>query len=234
MAAKKKKPAPKPAAQRPAAAPRPAAPPAPTYTPPPPVTPFNNAADLASQANFNFQQSQSSADIDYGLAQLNSQITNNRTATDRGAVRNKSDSVDDAASRGIQHSSIQDGRMYDIEAQRAMAQQSFTDQWNNAVLDANRRKSDLQRAQADFQRAMAQQAIENAQGVNDQIASNMPTPQQPGAAPRPAAAPRPSAGGGRQVNNQAGNPRAGQSYRVVTQGGRTWHVYANGTRVAVR
>lgn len=156
-------------APAPRTAPKAAAPAAPTApVAPPQIMPFLTAEDLLGQIGFDFTNAQSLADIDKTLADLSANVGMQRKQTDKQATQNKSEATDSSIARGLFRSSVKDAQIYDIEANRALQQQFFTDQLNNASLDADRRKRAIFDAQQAQQQAMALKAVQNAQAASAQ------------------------------------------------------------------
>lgn len=176
-------------APAPRIAPKPAAPAAPSApAAPPQIMPFLTAEDLLGQIGFDFTNAQSLADIDKTLADLAANIGVQRKQTDKQAKQSTSDATDSAISRGLFRSSVKDAQIYDIEANRALQQQFFTDQLNNATLDADRRKRAIFDAQQARDQALAIQAVQNAQNASAQQSVAPPAPAGAGSAANTAAA----------------------------------------------
>jgi hypothetical protein len=186
----------------------------------PPIQPFLRPEDLQALNDFQFTSANSLADVDKGLADLTTQTNYNRQQTDLGAKKSSSDATDNAIARGLFQSSIKDATLYDIEGQRARQQQLYTDQLNNATLDAQRRKTIVTQAQEALQNRLNDQAVENARQLSAQqsVPAPPPDPGAPPPAPAAPAAPKPY------------QEQAGSSSKGVPG---VWHIYPDGHKVFV-
>jgi hypothetical protein len=158
---------------QPAAAPQspPAAPPTPH------ADPYYNPQNQMDLANFNFGQQSTIDEIDSGLRDLTTQTAYQQTLVDDGARKNTGATNDNAAARGISQSSIRDGSLADIEAQRVLQRNYLSDQLANAKIAGDARKAALITQATSFMKGMDGQAVANADEINKNI-------QPPAADPR--------------------------------------------------
>lgn len=224
---------------------------------PPSIAPFANAQDNIGLAGATQNTALQTAQINQGVGDLAANTAWQVAQNDKTALRNTTDEKDVAASHGLFNSSIKDGALADIEAQRTIQNTFLTDALSRAQANAATNSGILSTGLTAYQTAYNQQRVENAQSIADTI--QPPTPASP-ATPAPAtpAAPHPASPnsgtgsggiGGWRANEpvvpQAAQPasgfqfvqhegtRAGMSYNVIQHGGTNIRVYSNGDRIPV-
>jgi hypothetical protein len=187
--------------------------PAPTATAPPPPRvpvpgdldgdgrwdPFFRADDLAAQASFWSQWNTTFAQLDSQLADLRTQTTYDQTQQDQAHTQNQSSIQDDAAARGISHSSIKDASVAQETTDYTRAHQLSTDKLDNQDKYVAGVKNDFETTTKP--QTLAAWALKKAE--NASASQTDWDTAHPPADPTPAAAPagRPGAGGNPYVPN---------------------------------
>lgn len=204
----------------PGATPGPAAATAPATIPAPPdpsgatpghVDPFFRPEDLITQDNFWAQWNTTFGDLDRQLGDLQRNTAFNRAQLADSHKSNVSGINDDAAARGVSHSSIRDGSQAQEQTNFTRADTKLTDDLNAFAQYVQGQKDNFNtNTLPAFNSAEDAQAVQNAQDV--------PT------APAPAAP---------KVASQA--PQAETPiYKAVIRNGWLWHDYPDGHKVKVR
>lgn len=186
-ATKPKAPATKPAATAPAAGP----PPKPAL-----VDPFLTPEDMSAVNDFLTSWGQQNTSIDTNLRNQGIDTQYQETQNDNAAKANTAATADAMAARGLFQSSIKDASLYDIEAQRALANKFLDDKLTTATLDAGTQKKILGDSKTRFDEAMAAKKVQNASAVNDPLSQAWAAAMaqyKPPAAPAPSPAPKPAA-----------------------------------------
>lgn len=179
------------------------------------VNPFLNADDLASVAQFNFDDTSARADIDKAIAELTSQTAVDKKQVDDSALRSSVGTTDDMIARGLFQSSIKDASLADIEKNRATQQGQLDTRLRLATADAATRKKALDDKKAAFDNAMALKAVENARPVNDaSIAASTPSVSSGPSTPTPSLAAR--------------------GIKPVVKNGKFYHLHADGRLEYIR
>jgi hypothetical protein len=179
------------------------------------VDPFFRPEDLITQDNFWSQWNTTFADLDRQLGDLQRNTTFQRAQLADQHKSNVSGINDDAAARGLSHSSIRDGNQAQEQTNFTRADQNLTGrpQRLRAVRRRARRTTSTP-TPAGLQLREDAQAVQNAQDV--------PTP--PAAAP---AAPK-------LISQQPQAPTKSPVYKAVIRNGWLWHDYPDGHKVKVR
>lgn len=142
-----------------------AAPPT-TQVPNAPAQPFLNPDQLLTQGQSQLQHDEGVQNYQDQIAQM---MLNNKYSSqqiEQGRKKGVAGTQDDAAARGIFHSSIKDGQIFDINAQAATQQQSLADQLNALKLSAQAHITNLDSALTATQNALNQAAVQNASQID--------------------------------------------------------------------
>lgn len=135
----------------------------------PHADPFYNPQNQMDLANVNYDTSTGIADIDGALRNLATQTAYQETQIDDGARKATSATNDNAAARGISRSSIRDGGLADIEAQRVLQKNYLEDQLSTAKITADAKKAALTTHATGYIKGLDAQAVANADEINKQI-----------------------------------------------------------------
>lgn len=129
------------------------------------VKPFMNADDLMqyAQAHGTFADTLTGLDSALENQRIDSEYQKQQLGKEQ--ISNSANANDDAASRGLFHSSIRDAELYDINATTALRQNYLDRQLDAAVISTQTQKTNAQSAWDSFQRGMNQKQVENAQEV---------------------------------------------------------------------
>lgn len=199
-----------------------AASPAPAVPPPPPapvatgtdsghVDPFFRPEDLITQNNFWSQWNSTFAGLDQQLADLQRNTTFERAQLADAHKANVSGINDNAAARGISHSSIRDGNQAQEQTQFTRQDQNLTDALNSfAQYVKGQHNTFNTQTLPGFNTAEAGQAVQNAQDVN---ATYVPPPAAPVAAAPPTQQP---------TTSRAAAPTP---YKPIVKNGKFYHYY---------
>lgn len=200
----------------PAAASPPTAPPPPSPATPGKVDPFFRPEDLITSNNFWSQWNGTFADLDRQLGDMQRNTAFERAQLADAHKSNVSGINDNAAARGVSHSSIRDGNQATEQTQYTRQDQNLQDAVSSFATYVQGQHNNFDTVtKPGFESAMSGQAVSNAQGVNDAYV------------PPPAAAPTPVKPTGVTQTQQP-------VYTAKIVNGWLWHYYPDGHKVKVR
>lgn len=129
------------------------------------VSPFMTAEDLMEYGKAHGTFRDTLNQLDFALENQRIEGEYEKTQLQRGANQALSDAQYEFAGRGLQHSSVRDAELYDINATSALRQNYLDRQLDTATIQTQTQKVAAQNAWDDFQRGMNQKKVQNAQEI---------------------------------------------------------------------
>lgn len=188
-----------------------------TYTVPgvlnPTITPFMSGDDMIATGQANTDLAAAYANWDQKLADLAAQNIIARREIDKQQAYDRRDSADEAAARGLAHSSIRDAELYDIDATASLRRKDLDDQLSTMTIQAGNQKNAASDAFDQFMAGMRQKMVENAQTMASEMGQYQRDPQD---VTTQLTIPRPGKG---VQTGIVGAPKPPQSYTPNVTGG---------------
>ncbi len=138
--------------------------------PTPKVDPFLTAEDLMAYAQARQQYEEGLLGLDQNYE---SQVINTgyeKEGIEKGRVKGRNESTEDAAGRGLFRSSIRDADLFDIDATAAMRSTFLDTQLNALKINTEAQKNTMAANWGRYQEGVNKKMVENAEGVQ----ANMP------------------------------------------------------------
>jgi hypothetical protein len=135
----------------------------------PVIQPFMTADDLLESSEADAALNETVTGLDTNLTEQQRLNEVAKAELARQQLYDRRDAADNAAARGLAHSSIRDAELYDIDATAALRRNELDTQLSVATLDAGRQKLAAKAAWDNFQSAMARRMVENAAAASEGV-----------------------------------------------------------------